>query len=210
VESQPSSRPGENSPYGMIGGIEETSASFEARSAPRSYPTTFAVSRRSFEAGFGTVAILTLESRALARQPASINLRPRGFDDWRPFRQLRLVPVLGFHARAGKRERDDNACESVKRHRLSPSGAGYEDRSQPSQAAAPSRCVVCCDRRVRHPAGLHFEISRAHGPSTRYLKAPNRPTCRDTSRSVRNVPRLGARAHPQGSGMTSCSLSADF
>src|SRR6516164_8245813 len=30
---------GENPPYGMIGGIEETSASFEARSAPRSYPT---------------------------------------------------------------------------------------------------------------------------------------------------------------------------
>src|SRR5437016_613630 len=38
-ESQPSSRTGENPPYGMIGGIEETSASFEARSAPRSYPT---------------------------------------------------------------------------------------------------------------------------------------------------------------------------
>jgi hypothetical protein len=38
-ESQPSSRIGENPPYGMIGGIEETSASFEARSAPRSYPT---------------------------------------------------------------------------------------------------------------------------------------------------------------------------
>jgi len=35
----PSSRTGENPPYGMIGGIEETSASFEARSAPRSYPT---------------------------------------------------------------------------------------------------------------------------------------------------------------------------
>src|ERR1700730_9938802 len=29
----------ENPPYGRIGGIEETSASFEARSAPRSYPT---------------------------------------------------------------------------------------------------------------------------------------------------------------------------
>jgi hypothetical protein len=28
------------SPYGMLGGIVETSASFEARSAPRSYPTT--------------------------------------------------------------------------------------------------------------------------------------------------------------------------
>src|SRR5215475_1377 len=39
-ESQPSSRTGENPPYGMIGRIEETSASFEARSAPRSYPTT--------------------------------------------------------------------------------------------------------------------------------------------------------------------------
>jgi hypothetical protein len=36
---QPFSRNGENSPYGMLGGIEETSASFEARSAPRSYPT---------------------------------------------------------------------------------------------------------------------------------------------------------------------------
>ena len=39
LESQPSSRTGENPPYGMIGGIEETSASYEARSAPRSYPT---------------------------------------------------------------------------------------------------------------------------------------------------------------------------
>ena len=38
-ESQPSSRTGENPPYGMRGGIVETSASFEARSAPRSYPT---------------------------------------------------------------------------------------------------------------------------------------------------------------------------
>ncbi len=39
LESQPSSRTGENPPYGMSGGIVETSASFEARSAPRSYPT---------------------------------------------------------------------------------------------------------------------------------------------------------------------------
>ena len=34
---QPSSRTGENPPYGMIAGSVETSASFEARSAPRSY-----------------------------------------------------------------------------------------------------------------------------------------------------------------------------
>ena len=39
LTSQPSSRTGENPPYGMIGGIKETSASFEARSAPCSYPT---------------------------------------------------------------------------------------------------------------------------------------------------------------------------
>ena len=33
---QPSSRTGENPPYGMIGGMVETSASFEARYAPLS------------------------------------------------------------------------------------------------------------------------------------------------------------------------------
>src|ERR1700731_2674710 len=37
--SPPPSRIGENPPYGMIGRVEETSASFEARSAPRLYPT---------------------------------------------------------------------------------------------------------------------------------------------------------------------------
>ena len=42
---QPSSRTGENPPYGMIGGIEETSASFEARSAPRSHPTNCDMNR---------------------------------------------------------------------------------------------------------------------------------------------------------------------
>jgi hypothetical protein len=35
----PSSRTGENPPYGMIGGTVETSASCEARYAPLSYPT---------------------------------------------------------------------------------------------------------------------------------------------------------------------------
>ena len=46
LESQPSSRTGENPPYGMIGRIEETSASYEARSAPRSYPTPIRVTSR--------------------------------------------------------------------------------------------------------------------------------------------------------------------
>src|SRR5215469_2719367 len=40
LKCQPSSRTGENPPYGMIGGTVETSASFEARYAPLSYPTT--------------------------------------------------------------------------------------------------------------------------------------------------------------------------
>src|SRR5258707_13511897 len=52
LKSQPSSRIGENPPYGMIGGIEETSASFEVRSAPRCYPTN-------------------------PRRPRSVRMRPR-------------------------------------------------------------------------------------------------------------------------------------
>src|SRR5215472_3239429 len=37
---RPWSRIGENPPYGILGGTMETSASFEARSAPSSYPTS--------------------------------------------------------------------------------------------------------------------------------------------------------------------------
>src|SRR2546430_165043 len=37
--SRPWSRTGENPPYGILGATMETSASFEARSAPSSYPT---------------------------------------------------------------------------------------------------------------------------------------------------------------------------
>jgi ABC transporter substrate binding protein len=39
LKRQPFSRTGENPQSGMLGGIVETSASFETRSAPRSYPT---------------------------------------------------------------------------------------------------------------------------------------------------------------------------
>src|SRR5271155_2711133 len=39
LTGQPWSRIGENPPYGILGGTMETSASFEARSAPSSYPT---------------------------------------------------------------------------------------------------------------------------------------------------------------------------
>ena len=40
LKGQPWSRTGENPPYGILGGVVETSASFEARSAPPPYPTT--------------------------------------------------------------------------------------------------------------------------------------------------------------------------
>src|SRR2546425_5394369 len=39
LTGRPWSRTGENPPYGILGGTMETSASFEARSAPSSYPT---------------------------------------------------------------------------------------------------------------------------------------------------------------------------
>jgi len=48
LKCQPSSRTGENPPYGMIGGTVETSASFEARYAPLSYPTA-GINRREVE-----------------------------------------------------------------------------------------------------------------------------------------------------------------
>src|SRR5262249_45732797 len=65
--SQPSSRTRENRLYGMIGGIEETSASFEARSAPRSYPTE----------GFSDACVTTLSARADGRRTKSANGRNR-------------------------------------------------------------------------------------------------------------------------------------
>ena len=51
------------SAYGMIGGIEETSASFEARSAPRSYPTNW------FTEGYDTPVLK--EARVLLEELAA-------------------------------------------------------------------------------------------------------------------------------------------
>jgi hypothetical protein len=68
---QPFSRNGENSPYGMLGGIVETSASFEARSAPRSYPTGKEPVRPRTGGDYGLVS----------DEPASVHSRPaRPFD----------------------------------------------------------------------------------------------------------------------------------
>jgi hypothetical protein len=69
LDSQPSSRTGENSPYGMIGGIEETSASFEARSAPRSYPT-----RADFLVQMHLRAFCVINGAAVVDFPASSGL----------------------------------------------------------------------------------------------------------------------------------------
>ena len=60
--SRPWSRTGENPPYGILGGTMETSASFEARSAPSSYPT-------ASQAGFCALSRDPPET-GLANQPA--------------------------------------------------------------------------------------------------------------------------------------------
>jgi len=84
---QPFSRNGENSPYGMLGGIVETSASFEARSAPRSYPTGQEPLRPRAGGGYRLVSV----------QPASNHpgpARPSDDDDAGP---LCLLRHLGQH-----------------------------------------------------------------------------------------------------------------
>jgi putative ABC transport system substrate-binding protein len=48
----------------MLGGIEETSASFEARSAPRSYPTGTSSGRLLHQLGIYTARILKGEKPA--------------------------------------------------------------------------------------------------------------------------------------------------
>jgi putative tryptophan/tyrosine transport system substrate-binding protein len=58
LKRQPFSRTGENPQSGMLGGIVETSASFEARSAPRSYPTGSSQGYFYHQAGVYTGRIL--------------------------------------------------------------------------------------------------------------------------------------------------------
>jgi ABC transporter substrate binding protein len=58
LKSQPCSRTGENPQSGMLGGIEETAASFEARFAPRSYPTGTDIPDMYRQAGVYTGNIL--------------------------------------------------------------------------------------------------------------------------------------------------------
>ena len=58
LKSQPCSRTGENPQSGMLGGIEETAASFEARFAPRSYPTGSSFAYTARQLGIYTGRIL--------------------------------------------------------------------------------------------------------------------------------------------------------
>src|ERR1700675_3895950 len=64
LKSQPCSRTGENPQSGMLGGIEETAASFEARFAPRSYPTGSSLGYGNNQLGIYTGRILKGEKPA--------------------------------------------------------------------------------------------------------------------------------------------------
>jgi len=71
LTSQPWSRTGENPPYAILGGMEETSASFEARSAPPSHPTNSAASHVYSLALGGLKASAGSFSKTTGAAPAS-------------------------------------------------------------------------------------------------------------------------------------------
>jgi hypothetical protein len=66
---QPLCRTGENPPYGILGETMETSASFEARSAPSSYPTTGRQSSMKEKKGVANRLASSL-AEAAARRPS--------------------------------------------------------------------------------------------------------------------------------------------
>ena len=103
LESQPCSRNEENSPYGMIGGIVETSASFEARSAPRSYPTGSNIADAWRQVGVytGRIAMPSALARRPVRQRANCAVQRR-------FTANRKLAILGLVPGQSTRERPND------------------------------------------------------------------------------------------------------
>ena len=92
MESQPCSRTGENPPYGMIGGIEETSASFEARSAPHPTRPYRPISRRNRMSGVGCIA--TVAEYLVAPNILEPRRRQLGVAPWL---RAKLQPLPASH-----------------------------------------------------------------------------------------------------------------
>ena len=165
----------ENPPYGMTGGIEETSASFEARSAPRSYPTEGAMGDHRLYSTDGEVAAASASSSL-------------GGAKRRPKEPCRTVPAVlrrcrnpaapahcrdcsGMGPRVALRLPEDDEGE-VAAASASSSLGGAKRRPE-----EPCRTVPAVLRRCRNPdrAGALPRLSR-HGFSGRASLARDRRT----------------------------------
>jgi hypothetical protein len=167
----PSSRTGENPPYGMIGGIEETSASFEARSAPRSYPTAGAPSNgrpyrnRPERLGFHRYGGDRLSTQACHRAVASLG---------------KPIKMLGGHS-TGRRSPANPAASAraalsaMRTHRgagssnPSPSRGGVREPSVPARCRSTDSSKPLAPPWRGHPAPWPVgRRSRLQGPTEKY------------------------------------------
>src|SRR5215472_16906994 len=146
----PSSRTGENPPYGMIGGIEETSASCEARSAPRSYPTAGLRVSELTGLKIDDIDLPSMSIRVLGKgrrertlplwKPAAAALRA-----WLAIRGQVATPEVFVDARGEPLSRWGFAScsSSTSRPRLGSSPVSPRNASRPTCSGTPARWSSC-------------------------------------------------------------------